>query len=56
MKDCTGATRMKLRFEYVLTRFGCPKVLMSEFVTHFLNETICWKILGGGGESVFLSN
>jgi len=31
---------MKFSFEYVLTRFGYPKVLMSERGTHFLNETI----------------
>lgn len=27
-------------FDYVLTRFGCLKVLMSDRGTHFLNETI----------------
>eukprot|EP00253_Pinus_taeda_P027286 PITA_27286 len=39
-KDCIGATTTKFLFEYVLTRFGCPKVLMSDHGTHFLNETI----------------
>ena len=27
-------------FEYVLMRFGCPKVLISDRGTQFLNETI----------------
>lgn len=40
MKECTGATIVKLLFEYALTRFGCPKVFMSDHSTHFLNETI----------------
>lgn len=40
VKDYTGATTTKFLFEHVLTRFGCPKVLMSDRGTHFLNETI----------------
>lgn len=40
MKDCTGATAANFLFEYVLMRFGCSKVLMSDSGTHFLNETI----------------
>lgn len=40
MKDCIGTTVAKFIFEYVLTRFGCPKILMSDHSTHFLNETI----------------
>eukprot|EP00253_Pinus_taeda_P016601 PITA_16601 len=40
MKDCTMATATKFLFEYVLTRFGCQKILMSDRGTHFLNETI----------------
>eukprot|EP00253_Pinus_taeda_P009106 PITA_09106 len=39
VKDCTSTTT-KVIFEYVLTRFGCPKILMSDRGTHFLNETI----------------
>lgn len=40
MKDCTGAIVAEFLFEYVLTRFGFLKVLMSDHDTHFLNETI----------------
>lgn len=40
MKDYTGATTTKFLFEYVLTRFGYPKVLMSDRGMHFLNEMI----------------
>jgi len=40
MKDCIATTAVKILSEYVLTRFGCPKVLMSDRGTHFLNETI----------------
>ena len=40
VKGYTGATTTKFLFEYVLTRFGCPKILMSDHSTHFLNETI----------------
>ena len=40
MKDYTGATATKFRFEYVLTRFGFLKILMSDRGTHFQNEMI----------------
>eukprot|EP00253_Pinus_taeda_P003181 PITA_03181 len=40
IKDCTGATAAKFLFEHVLTRFGCPKILINDRGTHFLNETI----------------
>lgn len=38
VKDCTGATTTKFLFEHVLTRFGCPRILMSDRGTQFLNE------------------
>jgi len=31
---------VKLNFEYILSRFGCPKILMSDQGSHFLNKTI----------------
>lgn len=40
VKDCTAATAVKFLFENVLTRFGCPKIIMSDHGMHFLNETI----------------
>eukprot|EP00253_Pinus_taeda_P036318 PITA_36318 len=40
VKDCTRANVVKFLFEYVLTQFGCPNILMSDHGTHFLNETI----------------
>ena len=40
MKDCTSVTAAKFLFEYVLTQFGCPKILMSDHGMHFLNEMI----------------
>eukprot|EP00253_Pinus_taeda_P036177 PITA_36177 len=40
VKDCMAATITNVLFKNVLTRFGCPKILMSDRATHFLNETI----------------
>lgn len=40
MKDCTGETTTDFLFEYVLTRFSCLKLFMSDHGTHFLNEMI----------------
>jgi len=39
-EDFTGATAAKFLFEHVLTQFGCPKILMTNRGTHFLNEMI----------------
>jgi len=33
-------TTVKFLFEYALTQFGCPNILMSDHGTHFLNEMI----------------
>ena len=38
MKDFTGVIDAKFLFDYVLTRFGYPKILMSDHGTHFVNE------------------
>lgn len=40
MKYCIGATIENFLFDYLLTRFGCPKILMSNQGMHFLNEMI----------------
>lgn len=40
IKDGMTTTAMKFLFENVLTKFQCPKILMSNRGIHFLNETI----------------
>eukprot|EP00253_Pinus_taeda_P011750 PITA_11750 len=40
VKDYMAAAVVKILFENVLTGFGCPKILMNDRGTHFLNETI----------------
>ena len=40
VKDCTRKTIVKFLFEYVLTKFGCLNILMSDCGMHFLNERI----------------
>jgi len=40
MMDCSGATTAKFIVEYILSRFACPKILMSDRGSHFMNETI----------------
>jgi hypothetical protein len=40
VKDCTAETTTHILFEQVITRFGCPKILMSDQGTHFINDTI----------------
>eukprot|EP00253_Pinus_taeda_P004566 PITA_04566 len=45
VKDCTGATAANFLFEHVLTRFGCPKILMSDRVL-WAYRTTCKKLTG----------
>jgi transposase InsO family protein len=40
VKDCNAETTSHFLFEQVITRFGCPRVLMSDQGTHFINNTI----------------
>jgi len=40
MKDCNVDTAAKFIFEYILSRFGCLKILLSDQGSHFLNKTI----------------
>lgn len=40
MKDCSTNTAANFIFEYILSWFGCPKILMNDRGSHFLNETI----------------
>ena len=40
VKDCIGVTTTKFLFEYVLMRFGCPNILMSDRGMYFFIEMI----------------
>jgi transposase InsO family protein len=40
VKDCSAATATNFIFDDIITRFGCPKVLMSDQGTHFINKTV----------------
>jgi hypothetical protein len=41
VKYCSAETTPHFLFEQVITRFGCPRFLMSDQGTHFINNTIC---------------
>ena len=40
IKDYSATTTTQFIFENILTRFGCPRILMSDWGKHFLNQTM----------------
>jgi hypothetical protein len=44
MKDCSAETIAHFLFEHIVTRFRCPRILMSDQGTHLINNTI-WAML-----------
>jgi transposase InsO family protein len=40
VKECSATTATRFIFDDIITRFGCPKVLMSDQGTHFINKIV----------------
>jgi transposase InsO family protein len=40
VRDCSETTTAWFIFDDIITRFGCPNILMSDQGTHFINKTI----------------
>ena len=38
--DCTTAIATRFIFENIVTQFGCPRILMSDQGSHFINWTV----------------
>ena len=57
VKDCSAATTTKFIFDHIFSRFGCPRILMSDQGSHFLNKTIATfnlRILGLSSKEYYL--
>jgi transposase InsO family protein len=40
LKECSETTATCFIFDDIITRFGCPKILISDQGTHFINKTV----------------
>jgi transposase InsO family protein len=40
VKDCSATTAVHFIFDNIINRFGCPKTIMSDQGTHFINKTV----------------
>jgi hypothetical protein len=40
VKDCSETIAVRFIFDDIITRFGCPKIFMSDQGTHFINKTV----------------
>ena len=40
IKDCSATKMTHFIFDDIITKFGCPKILMSDQSTHFINKII----------------
>jgi transposase InsO family protein len=40
VKDCSENIVAHFIFDDIITRFGCPKILMSDQGTHFINKIV----------------
>jgi hypothetical protein len=40
VKDCSATIAVRFIFDDIITRFGCPNILMSDQGTHFINKIV----------------
>jgi transposase InsO family protein len=40
INDCSATTTVQFIFDDIITSFGCPKILMSDQGTHFINKIV----------------